>query len=87
MDTYNVRVTLTAGRSSGSVAYSGVGFSCSGVLDLVNVAATQLTMNQGITHGNQCENGQVTITRAGTDAIGFRFTSSGPVAAGTLHRR
>ena len=85
-DTYNVRVTLTAGKSSGSIRYSGVGFSCSGMLDLVNETATELTLNQGITHG-KCDNGQVTITQAGTDAIGFRFTSSGPTASGTLDRR
>ena len=85
-DTYNVRVTLKADAKTGSIRYTGVGFSCSGLLALVNVTATELTMNQGITQG-KCENGQVTITQAGTDAIGFRFTSSGPVAAGTLDRR
>jgi hypothetical protein len=86
-DTYNVRVTFTAGARSGTVRYVGTGFSCSGALDLVSATATELTLNQGIIHG-KCLNGQVTITRAGTGAIGFRFTSSGPVAAsGTLNRR
>jgi len=84
-DKYNVRVTLKAGQTHGTVRYSGTDFSCSGVLQLVSVTTAALTMNQGITHG-KCENGQVTITRAGTDAIGFRFSSSGPVASGTLSR-
>jgi hypothetical protein len=86
VDTYDVRVTFTAGARSGTVRYVGTGFSCSGALDLVSATATELTLNQGIIHG-KCLNGQVTITRAGTGAIGFRFTSSGPVASGTLNRR
>jgi hypothetical protein len=85
-DTYNVRVTFTAGARSGTVRYEGTGFTCSGVLDLVSATSAELTLNQGITHG-KCENGQVTITRAGTNVIGFRFSSSGPFASGTLNRR
>jgi hypothetical protein len=85
-DTYNVRVTLTAGSRYGTVRYLGTGFTCSGALALVSETATELTLNQGITHG-KCLNGQVTITRAGKDAIGFRFSSSGPAASGTLNRR
>jgi hypothetical protein len=85
-DTYTVRVTLRAGTKAGTIRYAGTGFSCSGALDLVTATATELTMNQGITQG-KCLNGQVTITRAGAGAIGFRFTSSGPVASGTLNRR
>jgi hypothetical protein len=85
-DTYNVRVTLTAGAGYGTVRYVGTGFSCSGALALVSATATELTLNQGITHG-KCLNGQVTITRAGAHQIGFRFSSSGPAASGTLSRR
>ncbi|HUB40099.1 MAG TPA: hypothetical protein VMA72_14710 [Streptosporangiaceae bacterium] len=85
-DTYTVRVTLKANARAGTIRYAGTGFSCSGALDLVSATTTELTLNQGITQG-KCLNGQVTITRAGTDSIGFRFTSSGPIAAGTLNRR
>jgi hypothetical protein len=86
-DTYTVRVTFKADARYGSISYSGIGISCSGVLELVNATATELTLNQGITQGKQCGNGQVTITRAGRDTIGFRFSGSGPVASGTLNRR
>ncbi|HEY2075138.1 MAG TPA: hypothetical protein VGH53_02275 [Streptosporangiaceae bacterium] len=85
-DNYSVRLTFTAGARSGTIRYVGTGFSCSGALALVSATDTELTLNQGIIHG-KCLNGQVTITRAGTGAIGFRFTSSGPVASGTLNRR
>jgi hypothetical protein len=83
--TYNVRVTLTAGRNSGTIRYLGAAFSCSGDLDLVSETTAELTLNQGITHG-KCANGKVTLTQAATDAIGFRF-SGDPVASGTLSRR
>src|SRR5262249_15780948 len=36
-DKYNVRVTLKAGQTHGTVRYSGTDFSCSGVLQLVSV--------------------------------------------------
>ncbi|HKD89902.1 MAG TPA: hypothetical protein VKB62_15335 [Streptosporangiaceae bacterium] len=84
-DTYNVSLTLAAGEKSGNIRYLGTGFSCSGALQVVSATATELTLNQGITHG-KCLNGQVTITRAEKNAVGFRFSSKGPVAAGTLNR-
>ncbi len=87
VDTYSVRVTLTAGTSSGTVSYSGADFSCSGALDVLTASTTELTLNQGSIAGQpKCETGQVTITLTGTGSIRFRFTSSGPVASGTLNR-
>jgi eukaryotic-like serine/threonine-protein kinase len=83
-DTYNARLTLTAGSHSGIVKYSGAGFSCRGVLDVVKVTTAALTLNQDITRGG-CGNGTVTLTSAGTGALGFRFSGSGPVATGTLN--
>jgi serine/threonine protein kinase len=84
-DTYNAHVTLTAGSSSGTVRYSGTGISCRGQLAVVNATTSALTLDQGITHGG-CGNGTVTLTTAGTDALGFHFSGGGQVATGTLNR-
>jgi serine/threonine protein kinase len=84
-DTYYVNVTFTSGTSAGTVSYAGTGFSCSGSLTLTEVKAQQLTLSQGIIHGqSNCENGQVTITLTSPSKIMFSFRSNGPVAAGTL---
>ena len=84
-DSYNARVTLTAGASSGTVRYSGTGISCRGQLEVVNATTSVLTLDEGITHGG-CGNGTVTLTTAGTDALAFRFKGGGQVANGTLNR-
>jgi len=84
-DTYNVRVTLRSGATSGSVSYTGSDFSCSGTLQLLTASTQKLTFSQGITQG-QCENGTVTFSRTGSSSVWFRFRSSGPVASGTLDR-
>lgn len=87
-DTYYVNVTFSAGTSAGTVSYAGTGFSCSGALTLTRVNSHQLTLNQGIIHGqSNCENGQVTITLTGAGKIMFSFRSNGPVASGTLTRQ
>ncbi|HUA41844.1 MAG TPA: hypothetical protein VMA32_09770 [Streptosporangiaceae bacterium] len=87
-DTYHVSVGLTGDATSGTISYSGASFSCSGALNVTNATPTVLTLSQVIIQGrSECENGQVTITLAGTNAIRFSFRSSGPVAAGTLSRR
>ena len=84
VDTYSLRVTLTAGGSSGTVKWSGA-VSCRGELAVVSATAVQLTLNQGVTRGN-CENGKVTLTLAGTDTVGFSFSSGGAIASGTLSK-
>jgi hypothetical protein len=84
VDTYDIRVTLTAGGSSGIVRWSGA-VSCRGELAVVSATAAQLTLNQGVTRGH-CENGKVTLTLAGTDTVGFSFSSGGAVASGTLSK-
>jgi hypothetical protein len=87
-DTYYVNVTFSAGTSAGTVSYAGTGFSCSGALTLTQVNSQQLTLNQGIIHGqSNCENGQVTITLTSAGKIMFSFRSNGPVASGTLIRQ
>jgi serine/threonine protein kinase len=84
VDTYNLRMTLTAGDSSGTVRWSGA-IKCRGELAVVSATADQLTLNQGVTSGH-CGNGTVTLTLAGTDTVGFNFSSGGAVATGTLSR-
>ncbi len=84
--TYTVTITLREGQSSGTIAYSGADFSCSGDLNLTSETSTTLTMSQGIVVGQKtCSNGTVTVTVSGTDAISFSFKSS-PPAVGTLTR-
>jgi hypothetical protein len=84
-DTYNVRLTLTAGTRSGLVKYTGTDINCRGALQVVSATTAALTLNQGITQG-ACGNGTVTLTTSGTDTLGFRFSGSGPVATGNLNR-
>ena len=87
-DTYHVSIGLTGGATSGTISYSGTSFSCSGALNVTNATPTVLTLSQVIIHGrSQCENGHVTITLTGTNAIRFSFHSGGPMASGTLSRR
>jgi hypothetical protein len=83
-DTYNVSLTLTAGKDKGTVEWSGNTLNCRGILQIADATSTELTLNQGITHG-ACANGTVTLTQAGTNAIAFRFDGGGPVDSGILH--
>ncbi len=86
-DTYNVSVTLAAGTTTGTISYSGTGFSCSGALTLTQATTRKLVLNQGIIRGqSKCENGAVTITLTRTNKIWFSFRSSGPIASGSLSR-
>jgi hypothetical protein len=84
--TFTASVTLTGGRSSGSIAYTGADFNCTGDLSVTSASATTVTMNQGIVVGQKtCSNGTVTISANGLDSIGFNFQSPGSTpATGTL---
>jgi eukaryotic-like serine/threonine-protein kinase len=84
-ETYSASLTLTAGSSSGSVRYFGTDIHpvCHGQLQVVHATTSVLTLDQRITHGG-CSDGTVTLTTAGTGALAFRFSGSGPAATGTL---
>lgn len=84
--TYTVTITLTSGQTSGTIAYTGADFSCSGDLSLTSATDTTMTLSQGIVVGQStCSNGTVTVTLSGPDAIDFSFQSH-PAAVGTLTR-
>ena len=87
-DTYDVTVTLATGATSGTVSYSGTNFSCSGTLTLTAATASELSLSQGIVHGqSDCENGRVTIKLTSAGSVWFSFHSDGPTAAGRLQHR
>jgi len=87
-DTYDVTVTLATGTTSGTVSYSGTNFSCSGTLTLTAATASELSLSQGIVHGqSDCENGRVTIRLSSAGSVWFSFRSDGPTAAGRLQHR
>ncbi|MGB6458004.1 MAG: hypothetical protein WBH47_26315, partial [Streptosporangiaceae bacterium] len=83
---YTVTITLTSGQPSGTIAYTGADFNCSGDLSLTSATATTMTMSQGIVVGQStCGNGTVTVSLRSPDTIDFNFQSQ-PAAAGTLTR-
>ena len=84
---YTVTVTLTSGESSGTIAYSGADFNCSGDLSLTSATATTMTMSQGIVVGQStCINGTVTLALSSGSAMDFHFRQSSTAADGTLTR-
>jgi serine/threonine protein kinase len=87
--TFTASVTLTAGQSSGSIAYSGADFNCSGDLSVTSASATTVTMEQGIVVGQKtCNNGTVTVSLSGAGSLSFNFQSPGsPPGTGTLTRQ
>jgi len=91
-DTFSVKVRLVAGARSGTVAYSGTTFACSGRLSLMSATGSTLTMDQGITTGRKtCANGVVTLQPgAGSSGTSVMFSfrgKAGPTAFGTLARQ
>jgi serine/threonine protein kinase len=83
---YSVTVTLASGQSSGTIAYTGADFNCSGNLSLTSATATTMTMSQGIVVGQKtCSDGTVTVSLSGADAIVFDFQDN--TATGTLTRQ
>ena len=82
-DTYSVTVTLTGGRSSGAISYTGAGATCSGVLTPTSVGPTKMIMTLG-TAQKGCANSTVTISLSGPTSISF--SEGNPAASGTLAR-
>jgi hypothetical protein len=89
--TFTASITLTAGQSSGTIAYNGSGsepFQCSGDLSLTAATATTVTMSQGIVVGQStCDNGTVTLSLTASGSINFDFqaqTAGTAAATGTL---
>jgi serine/threonine protein kinase len=86
--TYTVTVTLASGDPSGTIAYSGADFNCSGDLSLTSATSTSMTMSQGIVVGRKtCSDGTVTLALSGASAIDFNFRQSSTAATGTLTRQ
>jgi hypothetical protein len=79
-----VQIQLTAGSSSGTISYPQL--ACSGHLLLVSAAGSRLTLEQGITSGQQsCNDGVVTLTEQSASAVAFSFRRSGaPSPSGVL---
>jgi hypothetical protein len=90
-DTFTGTVTLTAGQSSGTLAYDFIDLTCSGDLTLTSATSTALTMNLGIVVGQtQCSDGTVTLTLTPSGSVSFNFQSKTPgtqPATGTLTRQ
>jgi eukaryotic-like serine/threonine-protein kinase len=87
VDTFSVTLGLDAGASSGTVAYSGDSFSCSGDLSVSSTAGFTVTMNQTIVKGvKTCANGVVTVKPGPTSgSLSFSFSGpTGPMATGML---
>ncbi len=82
------RVRLTAGATTGYVAYPA--FGCSGVLTLARESGRHFVFQQGIVRGQTtCGPGTVTLTPHG-GTVGFTFipaTRGGPALHGTLSRQ
>jgi serine/threonine protein kinase len=88
-DVFTVHVKLVKGASTGSIRYSGVAFSCTGLLSVMADAGGALTMHQGITVGRRtCANGLVTLRPEASGSLLFKFTgAAGPAAEGSLTRQ
>ncbi len=82
-----VDVTLTTGSSAGTIAYPAL--KCSGHLQLVSAAANTLTLDEGISTGQQsCDSGVVTLTKHTGGTLTFSFSrSNGPMPTGTLTKQ
>ena len=84
-DAFHVKVSITAGSSTGSIEYSSATFSCSGDLTAQSLRHGMLTLSQGIVTGQStCANGLVTLS-PGPGGLSFSFRGKvGPPATGTL---
>jgi hypothetical protein len=87
-DVFDVKVSLSAGASAGSVTYSSSSFSCAGELSLQSSARSVLTLSQGIIQGQHtCANGTVTLSASASGTLSFSFRGkTGPAASGKLTR-
>ena len=81
-----VQIQLSAGSSAGTISYPQLG--CSGHLLLVSATGSHLTLEQGITSGQQsCNDGVVTLTEQSASSVAFSFRRSGaPSPSGILSR-
>ena len=81
-----VQIQLSAGSPAGTISYPQLG--CSGRLLLVSAAGSRLTLEQGITSGQQsCNDGVVTLTGQSASSVAFSFRRSGaPSPSGVLTR-
>jgi hypothetical protein len=88
-DVFTVHIKLAKGASAGSIHYSGVAFSCTGLLSVVAEAGGTLTMHQSITVGRHtCANGVVALRPGASGSLLFKFTgAAGPAAEGSLTRQ
>ncbi len=88
-DVFDVRLVLSAGPGTSSIAYSGTTFSCAGQLTLTSASGQALRLSQGIVQGQTtCANGVVTIAPTASGTLEFSFHGrSGPAASGTLVRQ
>jgi eukaryotic-like serine/threonine-protein kinase len=82
-----VKITLTAGSSAGTISYAEL--KCSGRLQLVTATASTLTLNEGISTGQQnCTGGVVTLTKQAGQTLTFSFKrSNGPSPTGVLTKQ
>jgi eukaryotic-like serine/threonine-protein kinase len=81
--TVTVDANLASGATTGSVNYSGPGFTCADDLNLVSDTFGTLTLNQTTVKG-PCQRGVVTLTPTG-GALQFSFKGKGaPAATGKL---
>ncbi|HEY6294981.1 MAG TPA: hypothetical protein VIX15_04895 [Streptosporangiaceae bacterium] len=89
--TFTGTVTLSAGQTSGTIAYDFSDLTCSGDLALTSATATTMTMNLAILVGQtQCSNGTVTLSLTPSGSVTFNFQSQTPgtqPATGTLTRQ
>jgi len=85
-DDFQVKLSLSSGVTSGSVAYSNTSFHCVGQLSPDSVGSDTMTLDQGITSGRHtCADGTVTLTTGPDGTLKFAFRGkTGPVASGTL---
>ncbi len=83
---FGVRIVLRAGASSGTIAYTGSSFTCTGSLAVTSAGASQLGLRQQIITGRRtCADGTVTMRLESPGALLFTFRgTAGPQARGTL---
>jgi hypothetical protein len=87
-DVFDVKLSIPAGSSGGSIQYSSASFTCAGNLSLRSLRHSTLTLSQGIVTGQKtCANGVVTLLTGTDGVLQFSFRGkTGPAASGTLIR-
>jgi eukaryotic-like serine/threonine-protein kinase len=82
-----VKITFTAGSPTGTISYTEL--KCTGHLELVSAADGKLTLDEGISTGQQsCTGGVVTLTQQANGTLTFSFSrSNGPSPTGVLTKQ